>query len=225
MIKDLENAIGYSFNNKELLENAITHSSYNMGKAAPVKDNERLEFLGDAFFDAIISEKLFKDVEDFHEGKLSKTRASVVCENSLAKIARELDLGKYIKLGHGEKVAGGNKKESILADTMEAIIGAIYLDGGYNSAKEFVLKFFEAQIEEALSGKLFSDYKSELQERIQEGGTKQILRYATTKEEGPEHDKTFYVDVILEGNVIGSGIGKSKKKAEQQAAREALKSI
>ncbi len=217
-----EQLIGYKFNNEIYLERALTHSSYNKEKNTKHQDNERLEFLGDAYFDAIVSAELFKTMKGVTEGKLTKTRALVVCESSLAKAARRLGLGKYIYIGHGEEVAGGRDKDSILADAMEAVIGAIFIDGGYEQTEKFVLKYFAETIKDAAEGKLFSDYKSEVQEFIQKNGRNLAITYNTVKEEGPAHDKTFFVNLTYDGKILGEGSGKSKKEAEQQAAKTAL---
>ena len=221
-MNNFEQLIGYKFNNPNLLERALTHSSYNKEKNTKHQDNERLEFLGDAFFDAIVSAELFKMMKGVTEGKLTKTRALVVCENSLAKSARKLGLGQYIYIGHGEEVGGGRDKDSILADAMEAVIGAIYLDGGFEPTEKFVLRYFSETIKDAAEGKLFSDYKSEVQEFIQKNGRNLAITYSTVREEGPAHSKTFFVNLSYDGNVLGEGSGKSKKEAEQQAAKAAL---
>lgn len=221
-MNNFEELIGYKFNNAIYLERALTHSSYNKEKNTKHQDNERLEFLGDAFFDAIVSAELFKIMQNVTEGKLTKTRALVVCENSLAKAARRFDLGKYIFIGHGEEVAGGRDKDSILADAMEAVIGAIFIDGGYAPTEKFVLMAFAETIKEAAEGKLFSDYKSEVQEFIQKNGRNLAITYNTVREEGPAHDKTFFVNLMYDGQVLGEGSGKSKKEAEQNAAKTAL---
>ena len=221
-MNNFEQLIGYKFNNPNLLERALTHSSYNKEKNTKHQDNERLEFLGDAFFDAIVSAELFKMMKGVTEGKLTKTRALVVCENSLAKSARKLGLGQYIYIGHGEEVGGGRDKDSILADAMEAVIGAIYLDGGFEPTEKFVLRYFSETIKDAAEGKLFSDYKSEVQEFIQKNGRNLAITYSTVREEGPAHSKTFFVNLLYDGNVLGEGSGKSKKEAEQQAAKTAL---
>lgn len=220
-INALEQVIGYTFQNPEYLERALTHSSYNKEKNTKHRDNERLEFLGDAFFDAIISVELFGRMP-VTEGKLTKTRALVVCEKSLAEVARQLHLGDYIYMGHGEELGGGRDKDSILADSMEAIIGALFLDGGYEAAQKFVVRVFSETIDKAISGKLFSDYKSEIQEILQKKGKNVIITYITDREEGPAHDKTFYVHLECNGRTLGYGSGKSKKEAEQQAAKVAL---
>ena len=221
-MNNFEQLIGYKFNNPNLLERALTHSSYNKEKNTKHQDNERLEFLGDAFFDAIVSAELFKMMKGVTEGKLTKTRALVVCENSLAKSARKLGLGQYIYIGHGEEVGGGRDKDSILADAMEAVIGAIYLDGGFEPTEKFVLRYFSETIKDAAEGRLFSDYKSEVQEFIQKNGRNLAITYSTVREEGPAHSKTFFVNLSYDGNVLGEGSGKSKKEAEQQAAKTAL---
>ena len=220
--KEFEKLIGYSFNNREYLETALTHSSFNKEKRTKNKDNERLEFLGDAFFDAIISVELFSRMKDVTEGKLTKTRAVIVCEQSLANVARNFKLGEFINMGHGEDSTGGRKKDSILADAMEAIIGAMYMDGGYEAAQKFVVKAFADTIDKAVEGKLFSDYKSEVQEILQKKGPPVNINYKIDREEGPAHDKTFFVHLECNGEVLGKGSGKSKKEAEQNAAKEAL---
>lgn len=221
-INELENTLGYKFNNKCYLEMALTHSSFIREKNTKHQDNERLEFLGDAFLDLVISEILYQRMERKTEGTLTKTRAIIVCEKSLAKIAHELDIGQDIRMGHGEEITGGRNKDSILADTVEAIIGAIFLDGGFQAAGNFIKCVFKNIIEEAVEGKIFLDYKSEIQEILQEKGKNITISYITDKEEGPAHDKTFYVHMECNGNSYGSGTGKSKKDAEQNAARASL---
>lgn len=185
-------------------------------------NNERLEFLGDAFFDAIISVELYKRLEKVDEGKLTKTRALIVCEKSLATVAQKLRIGEYLNMGKGEEHSGGRHRESILADAVEAVIGAIYLDGGYDEAARFVSREFEATVIDALAGKLFTDYKTQVQEALQKRGQKTSISYHLDKEEGPDHDKTFYVHLVCNGKTLGSGRGKSKKEAEQNAARATL---
>lgn len=220
--REFEKVIGYTFRNPDFLERALTHSSYNKEKKTHHVDNERLEFLGDAFFDAIVSVELFLRMGKVTEGKLTKTRAQIVCERSLAEVARQLNVGKYINMGHGEESAGGRQKDSILADAMEAIIGALFMDGGYETAQKFVVHVFEETIEKAVNGKLFSDYKSEIQELLQAKGKGANITYEIDREEGPAHDKTFYVHLEYNGQILGSGSGKSKKEAEQNAAKAAL---
>ncbi len=218
---DFEKKIQYIFKDKELLNKALTHSSFCREHGTEViNNNERLEFLGDAFFDAIISVELYKLLEKVDEGKLTKTRALIVCEKSLAQVARRLDIGAYLNMGKGEEHSGGRHRESILADAVEAVVGAIYLDGGFEEAFRFVSREFAKTIEDALAGRIFTDYKTQVQEVLQKRGKKIIISYHLDREEGPDHDKTFYVHLSCNGKVLGRGSGKSKKEAEQNAARE-----
>jgi len=218
-IKQLEEKIGYEFCNGDLLENAVTHSSYIKEHGRGDRSNERLEFLGDAFFDAIIGEELYKIFPHQEEGFLSRVRASLVCEKALAKAARKLDLGSYILMGNGEEKSGGRNRQSILADTMEAVIGAIYLDGGFDVVKKVVLDIFRDSIEDAEAGKfIITDYKTALQEKLQHDGITDI-KYALIDETGPDHDKTFKVQLVVNGIPETCGEGKSKKQAEQHAAQ------
>ena len=214
-IKEFEQKIGYQFQNRNYLETALTHSSFNREKNTKHHDNERLEFLGDAFFDAVISVELYERLKHVTEGKLTKTRALIVCESALAQV----------NLGHGEDTGGGRHKDSILADSMEAVIGAIYLDGGYQAMQNFVKKSFSRMIDQAIDGKLFSDYKSEVQEILQGKGKPVTIAYETDREEGPAHDKTFFVHLSCNGEIMGKGIGKSKKEAEQNAAKQTLEML
>ena len=225
--KHFSQIIGYSFQDCSLLENALTHSSYSHegrqqeSRQKSVEDNERLEFLGDSIFNAIISEYLFTRVIDVEEGKLTKLRALIVCERSLAECGKNLGIGAYLKLGRGEENTGGRYRSSIIADGMEAVIGAIYLDGGLGPAKAFVLSTFESIIERALTGKLYTDFKTEVQEYLQSKGMTEIS-YRLDREEGPDHSKTFYVSLWADGNKLGQGRGSTKKEAEQNAAKAAL---
>lgn len=220
--KKFENKIGYSFCRPELLATALTHSSAaNERTGRPIRDNERLEFLGDSVFDLIISRYLYERMTDVEEGRLTKLRALIVCERSLAERAKDLGFGDVIRLGRGEELSGGRGRPSILADAMEAIIGAIYMDGGLEMATDFVITTFGATIEKALSGELYRDFKTELQELLQEQKNPLII-YSVDKEEGPDHDKTFYVSVWDGDKKLGSGVGKTKKEAEQNAAKTAL---
>ncbi len=221
--RDFEKIIGYQFRDKELLGRALTHSSYVKERGqSRLNDNERLEFLGDAFLDAIVGEDLYNKLEKAEEGQLTKARASIVCERSLAQAARTLSLGDYMQFSKGEEKSGGRERDSILADAMEAVIGAVYLDGGYEKARDLVLEIFQKALLDAGQGKLSNlDYKSDLQEQLQARGILDI-RYVTEKEEGPDHDKTFSVRLEARGTTIGSGTGKSKKVAEQNAAKDAL---
>jgi ribonuclease-3 len=220
---DFEQMIQYAFRDKSLLEKALTHSSFCREHTAESKNNnERLEFLGDALLDAIISVELYNRMEAVDEGRLTKTRALIVCESSLAAIGTRLDIGNHLNMGKGEEHSGGRKRDSIIADAVEAVIGAIYLDGGHDAATAFVSREFRTTIEDALAGKLFSDYKTQIQEALQKGGGQNAISYHLDRAEGPDHNKTFYVHLVYNGKTLGRGFGKSKKEAEQQAAKEAL---
>ena len=219
---DFQKIIQYEFQDVNLLKNALTHSSYiNEGKPRETGNNERLEFLGDAILDAVISDYLYSRLEHMEEGELTKLRAVIVCERSLAACGAKLSIGSYLRLGKGEENSGGRKRGSILADATEAVIGAIFLDGGWDAVSKFVIRLFSDLIEDALCGKLHMDYKTEIQEKLQSHGETDIS-YVIEREEGPDHDKTFYANLVLRGSVIGSGSGRSKKEAEQQAAKQAL---
>lgn len=220
--KRISDRIGYEFNDESLFETAVTHSSFTRENGAPLSScNERLEYLGDAYLDVIISEELYQRLPEENEGVLTKYRALIVCGESLAEVGRELQLGEVLKLGKGEENTGGRERESIIANAVEAMIAAICKDGGYEKAKAFVLEHFAQKIEDVISGRIRSDYKSELQERYQTNGPVEI-RYELLEETGPDHDKTFYVSVSIDNEVLGKGLGKSKKEAEQNAARHAL---
>ena len=219
-MEEFQQVIGYQFQNKNLLRQALTHSSYaNEKHMHRLSDNERLEFLGDAVLEIISSEYLFNTYQDKPEGDLTKLRASIVCEPTLALCTKEMDLGKYLYLGKGEDMTGGRSRKSILSDALEAVIGAIYLDGGFTNAKEFVLRFIMTDIE---NKQLFYDSKTILQEIVQENGT-QPVEYILTKEEGPDHNKNFTVEARVNGKVMGQGSGHTKKAAEQAAAYQAIR--
>ncbi len=219
-IKELEKKSGYQFKNFELLEQALTHSSFaNEHKMAGLKDNERLEFLGDAVLEVVSSEFLFLRYPQMPEGDLTKFRASIVCEPTLALCARELELGNYLRLGKGEEQTGGRKRDSIVSDAMEAVIGAIYLDGGFANAKEFIYRFILKDIKHK---KLFYDSKTILQEIVQGDFKEEGISYVLAGEEGPDHDKKFYVDVLIGDKVVARGSGHTKKGAEQEAAYRAI---
>ena len=219
---DIQQRIGYRFKDETLLQKALTHGSFVKEKKERCdRNNERLEFLGDAFFDAIISEELYKRLGSVEEGALTKFRALIVCEKSLAGHARQIELGKCLLLGKGEELTGGRERDAILADALEAVIGAVFLDGGYESARDMVLRIFKGRTDDALSGGLNDDYKTALQERLQALGETRIS-YMVEREEGPDHDKTFYVNLFCADALLGTGKGKSKKEAEQNAAKEAL---
>lgn len=216
-LKALENELGYTFQNPALLDRALTHSSYANEREA-LGDNERLEFLGDSVLGFITAEYLFSEHKGVPEGELTRLRAYAVCEKSLDVYAREIGLGDYLLLGKGEERTGGRERASVLSDAFEAVIAAIYLDGGMKAAKKFVLRFVHPYVE---AKPVFKDYKTMLQEVTQKNPG-ETLEYVLVSESGPDHDKHFEVEVHLNSNVIGRGSGPSKKKAEQDAAREAL---
>lgn len=222
-LSPLEENLGYKFKNIELLKTAVTHSSYaNENKMKITENNERLEFLGDAILNLIVSHYLYKKYQDYPEGELTKIRATVVCESSLAFAARKINLGKYLLIGKGEETTGGRERDSILADASEALTGAIYIDSDFDTASKLLLKNFEEDIVYAVAkGDLFIDYKTELQEKFQRK-KKSKIEYRVLKEVGPDHNKIFYMDVAVNDKTIGKGSGRNKKEAEQMAAKEAL---
>lgn len=218
-IEEFQEKIGYVFQKKELIKCALTHSSYaNEKHWAYDRNNERLEFLGDAVLELVSSDFIFREYRKDTEGAMTKLRASLVCEQSLAQVARQLELGEYISLGKGERSTGGNDRDSILSDALEAVIGALYLDGGLACAETFIRRFVLADIEEK---QLFYDSKTVLQEIIQGQGVN-TLSYELISESGPDHAKTFVVSCNLDKKTLGIGEGKSKKAAEQKAAYEAI---
>ena len=218
-LKALQERIGYTFRNEALLKQAMTHKSYaNEMQINKADSYERIEFLGDAVLELITSEFLFRGYTNVQEGELTKMRASMVCEQSLAFCARDLHIGEFVLLGKGEECTGGRSRDSITSDAMEAIIGAIYLDSGMEAAREFVHKFVLNDLEKK---QLFLDSKTTLQELAQ-GKLKKNLEYRLVNEQGPEHDKIFAVQVYLDEELLGEGSGRTKKHAEQQAAYEAL---
>ncbi len=220
-IKDFQNTIGYNFRSEGLLRQALTHSSYaNEKHMKKLSDNERLEFLGDAVLELVSSDFLYKNYQKLPEGELTKLRASIVCEPTLALCAKELHLGEYLLLGKGEDQTGGRERKSILSDALEAVIGAIYLDGGFANAKEFVLKYIMTDIEHK---QLFYDSKTILQEVVQ--GEHESLQYVMTEESGPDHNKSFTVEAHIDNVCLGVGSGHTKKAAEQEAAYRALLKI
>ena len=219
-LKELEGKIGYKFDDFTLFTKAMIHSSYANEKHLPKYEcNERLEFLGDAVLELVSSEFLFHNNPKLPEGELTKTRASMVCEPALAFCARDLDLGEYLLLGKGEDATGGRKRESVTSDAMEALIGAIYLDGGFANAKEFVEKFILTDIEHK---KLFYDSKTILQEIVQRDFKEEEIQYVIIGEEGPDHAKRFIVEVRIGEKTAGTGKGSTKKAAEQEAAYRAI---
>ena len=217
----IESKIGYIYKDKSVLSLALTHSSYANESKKNKNHNERLEFLGDSVLSIIVSKYLYNNFTDMPEGELSKTRAALVCEKSLATFARKIDLGSYLLLGKGEDQNGGRDRDSILADAFEAVIASLYLDGGIKPAEKFVLSFIKNQIKDIKTNTSFVDYKTELQEIIQQNKEEKV-EYVLVDESGPAHNKFFCVEVHLNSNVIGRGEGKSKKIAEQLAAKEAL---
>lgn len=220
MVKDLENAIGYQFRNLMLLKNALTHSSYaNEYWHDSLKSNERLEFLGDSILGMVVAEHLYRNFPERTEGELTKMRADMVCEQALAAVAEQLQLGKHMLLGHGEEQTGGRSRVSILADAVESVIAASFMDGGMAAAKAFIEKFILCNV--PTSRLHNTDFKTALQERVQQKKD-QVLVYQLVGESGPDHDKRFEVEVSLNGKVVGHGSGSSKKRAEQDAARDAM---
>jgi ribonuclease-3 len=223
MIKDLENAIGYSFRNISLLQNALTHSSYaNERWHNSLLSNERLEFLGDSVLGMLVAEYLYSTFPDRPEGELTRMRADMVCEGTLAAVATRIGIGEHLMLGHGEERFGGRTRNSILADAMESVIAAAFLDGGLEAAKGIVRKFILVEVPVKRMHNM--DYKTQLQELVQQKKN-QVIAYALVGESGPDHDKVFHVEVSLNGNVVGQGSGSSKKRAEQDAARAAVERL
>ena len=219
-LNSLEQKIGYSFKNKSLLENALTHTSYS-NENKNKKNNERLEFLGDAVLELTISEYLYNNYSNLPEGEMTKVRASVVCEESLHKVALKHNFGDFLFLGKCEELTAGRQRASLLADSVEAVIGAIYLDNGYEQSKKFILNNLEKSIKESVSGQGVKDYKTTLQEKLQENGEVKI-QYEIIKEDGPAHERKYTATVSCDGILLGTGEGKSKKEAEQAAAKVAL---
>lgn len=216
----LEQKLNYTFKNKRLLMGALAHSSYANESKLPEGSNERLEFLGDSVLSLIVSEHIFENYRELPEGELTKIRAALVCEKSLYEFAKEIDLGNFLLLGKGEALSGGAERPSILADAFEAVLAAIYLDGGIEPAREHILRFIDKKLN-CMASVAFKDYKTYLQEFIQKN-PEEKLEYVIVGEEGPDHAKTFTVEVHLNSNVIGRGSAGSKKRAEQEAARQAL---
>ena len=223
MIKDLETALGYRFHNITLLQNALTHSSYaNERWHDSLRSNERLEFLGDSILGMVVAEHLYRNFPDRPEGELTRMRADMVCEQSLAAVANKLGLGQHMLLGHGEERFGGKNRPSILADAVESIIAASFLDGGFEAAAGIIRRFILTDVPVK---KLHNvDYKTALQELVQQKKN-QVISYTLVGESGPDHDKSFQVNVSLNGTVVGTGEGSSKKRAEQDAARCAMERL
>jgi ribonuclease III len=221
-ISQLEDEIKYTFKDEEVISTAITHSSYaNERKTKKLSYNERIEFLGDSVLSLVISEYLYRKYPSLPEGELTVTRAKIVCENSLSKCAIDIGLGKFLLLGKGEELSGGRNKASILSDAFEALIGAIYIDGGFEIARGFILKYMEGIIKSCVEGKLFYDFKTQLQEIVQQNGEQHVLYYVID-ESGPDHNKSFVTEVRINDVISGKGKGRSKKESEQNAAKDAL---
>lgn len=221
----LEKVIGYTYKDKGHLHLAVSHSSYaHESRNAKLQSNERLEFLGDAVLNITISEHLYKEYPHLAEGELTKARASIVCESSLVKCANRIGLGNYLLLGKGEELSGGRERTSILSDAFEALIGSIYLDGGMERAKAFILTSLEDQIVQYVQGLATGDFKTLLQEMVQKSGDRKVS-YEIIDEKGPDHNKVFVSQIRVGTEVMGTGEGRSKKEAEQNAARKALDSM
>ena len=221
-MRSLEEKLGYTFENPALLENALTHSSCANESRGKLQSNERLEFLGDSILGMIVADHLFRNHPDLPEGELTRTRAALVCEDSLVEVAEALGLGEYLRLGKGEEAGGGRQRPSIRADAVEAVLAAVYLDGGIGSVRKIIQRYILSREVAGLTKP--RDYKTALQELVQrESG--QVLRYQLTGEQGPDHNKLFFMEVALNGNAIGAGSGRSKKEAAQMAAKAAIEAL
>jgi ribonuclease-3 len=221
-LSSLRNRLKVDWRDQDLLSQALTHSSYIYeNRQNGIENNQRLEFLGDAVLGLAVSDFLYRNYPDRDEGELTKLRAALVCEPSLARTAKSLDLGNCLKMGKGEERSGGRERPSILADAFEALLGAIYLDQGLVKASELSLKLLDPLIKDVLEGRLDRDFKTELQEIVQQRGSEQV-QYTILREEGPDHHKIFTAGVLYKGELAGIGCGRSKKEAEQQAAKSAL---
>ena len=221
-MKNVELKIGYNFKNKSLLETALTHSSY--ANEMKRESNERLEFLGDSVLSIIVSDYLYRRLPNVQEGQLSKYRATLVCEQSLYEISKSISLSKFLRLGKGEELTGGRERPSIVSDAFEAVLGAIYLDGGMETARKWVIGLMRDAIEDVAMGHRYTDYKTMLQEAMQKGGRGKVT-YHTIGESGLEHDKVFEVEVLVDGVPKNRGVGRSKKEAEQNAAHVLLEKM
>lgn len=221
-LEEFEKKLGYHFKENNLLLLALTHSSFaNESKKGSHENNERLEFLGDAVLDMVVSEYIYRQFPEMPEGEMTKLRAAVVCEGSLAQLSRKLGVGRNLFLGKGEESTGGRTRDSILADAFEAIIGAVCIDGGIEAVTQYVMRFMKEQIEKTKPGFHNLDCKTHLQEVVQKI-SKVPLQYAIVDEKGPDHNKVFLAEVTHDGKVLGQGSGRSKKEAEQNAAHAAL---
>ncbi len=220
-LESLEKKVDYSFKDKSLLNMALTHTSYVKGDGRASEHNERLEFLGDAVLELCVSEYLYNRFSEYNEGDMTRLRAQTVCEGALFDVAKRLGLGSALLLGRGEDHSGGREKPSILSDAVEALIGALYIDGGMDTARRFIMSFIGEAVQSAVSGGPHKDYKTMLQEYVQKRHMGQIA-YVLTGSSGPDHNKVFAMDVSVAGTVVGSGEGKTKQEAGQQAAKAAL---
>lgn len=223
-LAEFQQLIGYSFEDMSLLNIALTHSSYTANKQEHIEHNERLEFLGDSVLSMIVSQYIFKSCKEMAEGQLTRIRANVVCEQSLYIAASKINLGKYLAISKGEELTGGRKRPSILADAFEALIAAIYLDGGLSKGKNFVLSMLKSTIKQAVQNKIITDYKSFIQEHIQKTSQGKIS-YKLLSEEGPDHGKTFKMAILHDEKTLGIGVGNSKKEAQQAAAKDAVEKL
>jgi len=221
-INKLEATLHISFRNSALLQQALVHRSYlNENPDFNLPSNERMEYLGDSILSAVVAEKLYKDYPDLSEGDMTKLRSALVRRETLARIANHLKLDGYLYLGHGEETSGGRAKQSILADALEAVIGAVFLDQGFDTCRDLILRLYDAEVEKAVDDSLTSDFKSQLQEVVQ-SKYHEIPAYRVISAEGPDHVKEFIVEVVVGGRVIGKGRGSSKREAEKEAAKAAL---
>lgn len=221
-MKEFQKAAGYEFKKEALLVTAMTHSSY--ANERHCASNERLEFLGDSVLGLIVSNFLYKNLRKENEGELSKIRASLVCEESLARVAKRLNIGQFMRMGRGEAMSGGRNRNSILSDAFEAILAAIYLDSDYETAEKWIMMHMGDDLKQGMHGKFYHDYKTMLQEKLQRKDRGRVT-YQTINEEGPDHDKKFIVEVLVDGKVMNEGIGSNKKDAEQNAAKIALENM
>ena len=223
MLSELEAGLGYTFRDKSILENALTHSSYaNENRERGLHDNERLEFLGDSILGFVVADYLYRSFPDKPEGELTRIRADLVCEKNLARAAATIRLGSFLLLGHGEEQGGGRKRDSIVSDAMESVIAASFMDGGFAAAKEIIDRLILSNIPKGRPRNF--DYKTAFQELVQRKKDQQI-HYELTGESGPDHDKHFEVEVLLNGKAVGHGVGSSKKRAEQAAAEAAIEAL
>ena len=221
-LPEIEKRFNYKFNDDANVILALTHSSFsNENKNEGLSSNERLEFLGDAVLNVVISEDIYTKYTNLAEGEMTKARANIVCEATLVKCANNINLGKYLLLGKGEELTGGRTRTSILSDAFEAVIGAVYIDGGMKKARKFILEQMKKVIQDSVNGMNFMDYKTQLQEMVQKNGEKKIV-YEIIDQKGPDHNKLFVSQVKLGEKVLGTGEGKSKKEAEQNAAKSAI---